>query len=164
MSMNIKPVIFAGFCFFNAIGIAQANDLDGIRLAAEQEKCTISHNGVNEPAIALTSSAYDLPSVDQSEVIGLLRKFLSIGCSVHAEDSSGTSPINVSILIGEPKLLEFLLQSGSDPYAVIRNAKPWANGKNSFEFAELVYRVKKEQRWKEVVKVLEDYKALNYSK
>lgn len=133
-----------------------ADELAGIRAAADKAECTVTHAGKAEPAVALTASAFDLPNLDQREVLDLLSRFLAQGCSIEAADSQGTSPLNVAVLTAEPELLRFLLEAGADPSVRISNSRPWANGKNSLEFAQLLDKVKPSPRRKQIVEMLSE--------
>lgn len=131
-----------------------ADELAGIRAAADKGECTVTHEGRAEPAVALTASSFDLPNIDQREVLNLLSRFLAQGCSIEATDSQGTSPVNVAVLTAEPELLRFLLEAGADPAVRISHSRPWANGKNSLEFAQLLDKVKPSPRRKQIVEML----------
>lgn len=135
-------------------GSAVADDLSGIRSAADSRECRISHEGAQEPAVALTASAYDLPEVNKQEVIDLLGRFLAYGCSIQEPDSQGMSPINVAILTAEPDLLFYLLKEGGDPRQQITGSRPWANGKNSVEFAMALYKADASAKRKKIIEIL----------
>ncbi|MCP8467618.1 hypothetical protein NK553_27060 [Pseudomonas sp. ZM23] len=134
--------------------LARADELSGIRAAAEKGECVIVHEGREEPAVALTASAYDLPSSDKQEVLKLISVFLAHGCSIAQPDSAGMSPLNVSVLTAEPDLLRYLLKAGADPSERISGSRPWANGKNSVELAQALNKVSPSERRKEVLEVL----------
>lgn len=134
--------------------LASADDLAPIRAAAQKGECVITHDGRPEPAVALTASAYDLPGADKQEVLDLIAAFLKHGCSLAQPDSEGMSPANVAVLTAEPELLSYLLKAGADPAARITGARPWANGKNSLEFAQVLNKVDPSEQRKAVLAVL----------
>lgn len=138
----------------SAASSASSDDSELLRTAAEKGDCTIRYEGKLEPAVAFTASAYDVPSFNQQEVIQLLDRFIENGCSIHAADSNGTSPVNVAVLTSQLELLTYLLKKGADPTVKIANARPWANGKNSLEFAELIFRTKPSQSRAAIVEIL----------
>lgn len=134
--------------------LARADELSAIRAAAEKGECVVVHEGRQEPAVALTASAYDLPSANKQEVLTLIDEFLARGCSIEQPDSQGTSPVNVAVLTAEPELLRHLLSAGGDPSVRITGARPWANGKNSVEFARVLYKVEPSEQRKKVIEIL----------
>jgi hypothetical protein len=134
--------------------VARADVLTPIRTAADHGACVVEHQGAQEPAIALAASAYDLVGIDQREVLALIDRFLGHGCSIHEADSQGTSPINVAVLTAEPDLLVFLLQAGAEPDMIITGARPWANGHNSAEFAQLLYQIDPNPGRERIVEIL----------
>ena len=142
-----------------AVSSASDVDLELFQTAAEKGDCTIPFEGKQEPAVALTASAYDLPSVSQQEVIQLLDRFMENGCSIHAADSNGVSPVNVAVLTSDPGLLTYLLKKGGDPTTKIVSARKWANGKNSLEFAELIFRTKPSSSRAAVVDILKRHES-----
>lgn len=142
-----------------AVSTASDTGLELLRTAAENGDCAIPYEGQQEPAVALTASAYDLPSVSPQEVIQLLDRFIGHGCSIHAADSNGTSPVNVAVLTSQPELLIYLLKNGGDPTAKIVNSRPWANGKNSLEFAELIFRTKPSPSRAAVIDILRRHES-----
>jgi len=142
-----------------AVSTASDIGLELLRTAAEKGDCAIPYEGKQEPAVALTASAYDLPSVSPQEVIQLLDRFIGNGCSIHAADSNGTSPVNVAVLSTQPELLTYLLEKGADPTTTIVSARQWANGKNSLEFAELIFRTKPSSSRAAVVDILKRYES-----
>lgn len=133
---------------------SRADELSAIRVAAEKGECVVVHEGQEEPAIALTASSYDLPGSDKREVLKLIDEFRAHGCSIAQPDSEGASPINVAVLTAEPELLRYLLEAGGDPSARITGSRPWANGKNSIEFAQLLYKVEPTEKRKKVIEIL----------
>lgn len=133
---------------------AHADDLSAIRAAASNGDCYVTHEGRREPTIALTASAYDLPDSDKQEVQALISAFVEHGCSVDQPDSAGMSPINVSVLTAEPELLRFLLKVGANPSKRISGSRPWANGKNSVEFAQALNKIKPSAQRAEVLEIL----------
>jgi hypothetical protein len=64
------------------------------------------------------------------------------------------SPVNVSVLTAEPELLRYLLKAGADPSRRITSSRPWANGKNSVEFAQALNKVNPSARRVEVMEIL----------
>lgn len=134
--------------------VARADVLTPIRTAADHGACVVEHQGAQEPAIALAASAYDLVGIDQREVVGLIERFLGHGCSIHEADSQGVSPLNVAVLTAEPDLLAYLLRAGGEPDLIITGARPWANGRNSLEFAQLLYEIDSSPVRKQIVEIL----------
>ena len=112
------------------------------------------HEGRQEPSVALAASAYDLPSSDKQVVLGLISAFLAHGCSIEQPDSAGMSPVNVSVLTAEPELLRYLLKAGANPSLRITGSRPWANGKNSAEFAQALNKVSPSARRADVMEIL----------
>jgi len=92
-------------------------------------------------------------------VVQLLDRFIENGCSIHAADSNGTSPVNVAVLTHQPELLTYLLNKGGDPTTRIVSARQWANGKNSLEFAELILRTKPSSSRAAVVDILKRHES-----
>ena len=158
MKMNVPSCnasLFAlAFLFSSGATLASADALAPVRAAADSGACVIDNAGTQEPAIALTASAYDLAGIDQREVLALIDRFLGHGCSIHEADSQGTSPINVAVLTAEPDLLVFLLRAGGEPDLIITGARPWANGRNSLEFAQLLYEIDSSPVRKQIVEIL----------
>lgn len=85
---------------------------------------------VQARSIALTASAYDLVGIDQPEVLALIERFLVTGVPFmrRRTDSRGVSSVNV--------------------------AAPWANGRNSLEFAQLLYEIDSSPVRKQIVEIL----------
>lgn len=137
-----------------ATAAASADALAPVRAAADRGACVIDNQGTQEPAIALAASAYDLVGIDQREVVGLIERFLGHGCSIHEADSQGVSPLNVAVLTAEPDLLAYLLRAGGEPDLIITGARPWANGRNSLEFAQLLYEIDSSPVRKQIVEIL----------
>nr|WP_294971748.1 hypothetical protein [uncultured Pseudomonas sp.] len=133
---------------------SRADELSAIRVAAEKGECVVVHEGRQEPAIALTASSYDLPGSDKREVLKLIDEFRAHDCSIEQPDSEGVSPINVAVLTAEPELLRYLLEAGGDPSVRITGSRPWANGKNSIEFAQLLYKVEPTEKRRQVIEIL----------
>ncbi|HTN31117.1 MAG TPA: hypothetical protein VL178_09805 [Pseudomonas sp.] len=159
MKMNVPScnasLLALSFLFISGVtAAASADALAPVRGAADRGACVIDNQGTQEPAIALTASAYDLAGVDQGEVLTLIERFLGNGCSIHEADSQGTSPINVAVLTAEPDLLVFLLQAGAEPEMIISGARPWANGHNSAEFAQLLYQIDPNPGRERIVEIL----------
>lgn len=136
-----------------AVG-ACADELSGVRAAASSGECLVKHEGHLEPAVALTAASYDLPTLDQQEVRDLLATFLAHGCSIEAPDRQGMSPVNVAVLLAEPDLLRYLLKAGADPTVRIAGSRPWANGKNSLEFAQKLDQVSPSAKRKQIIEIL----------
>ena len=134
--------------------LAHADELSGIRKAADLGECTVIHEGRKEPAIAWTASAYNIRAYDKQDTLNLISAFIAHGCSIEEPDSAGTSPINVAVLLAEPDLLHFILKAGANPSARISESRPWANGKNSIEFAELLNKVSPSEQRKEIIRIL----------
>ena len=155
MSTSLILVLLVG----PAVSSASGAGLELLRTAAEKGECAIRYEGKQEPAVALTASAYGLPSVSQQEVVQLLDRFIENGCSIHAADSNGTSPVNVAVLTHQPELLTYLLNKGGDPTTRIVSAREWANGKNSLEFAELILRTKPSSSRAAVVDILKRHES-----
>ncbi|MBA1225294.1 hypothetical protein [Stutzerimonas stutzeri] len=141
--------------------VSSASDveLERFRIAAEKGDCAISFEGKQEPAVALSASTFDLPTVSQQEVIQLLDRFIGHGCSIHAADSNGVSPVNVAVLTSQPELLTYLLKKGGDPTARIVSSRQWANGKNSLELAELIFRTKPSPSRAAVIDILRRHES-----
>jgi hypothetical protein len=135
MRNKLYAIAFFPMCLLGATFV-HADELSAIRAAAGKGECFVIHEGRQEPSVALTASAYDLPSSDKQEVLRLISAFLAHGCSIEQPDSAGMSPVNVSVLTAEPELLRYLLKAGADPSLRITGSRPWANGKNSVEFAQ----------------------------
>lgn len=154
-----KSVLSVGLALlmFGDAGLTMADDLSVIRAAANQRTCSVTLEGRVEPVVALAASGYDLPGVDKEELIGLLGKFLAYGCSIQEPDSQGMSPVNVSVLMAEPDLLLYLLKAGGDPRQIITGSKPWANGKNSIEFARLLYKTEPGAERNSVIEILSSH-------
>lgn len=134
--------------------LAHADELSGIRKAADSGECVVMHEGREEPAVALTASAYNIPAYDKQNTLTLISAFIAHGCSIEEPDSAGTSPVNVAVLQGEPDLLRFMLKAGANPSVRISGSRPWANGKNSIEFAELLNKVSPSEQRKEIIRIL----------
>ena len=156
MRKNVLSVGLA-LLMFGEARLVMAEDLSGIRAAADSRECSVTHEGRREPVVALTASAYDLPGVDKQEVIGLLDRFLAYGCSIQEPDRQGMSPINVAILIAEADLLLYLLKAGGDPEQKITGSRPWANGRNSIEFAQALYKVDASNKRKKFIDILSSH-------
>ena len=137
-----------------SLTLAHADELSGIRKAADSGKCVVMHEGREEPAVALTASAYNIPAYDKQNTLNLISAFLAHGCSIEEPDSAGTSPVNVAVLLAEPDLLRFMLKAGANPSVRISGSRPWANGKNSIEFAELLNKISPSEQRKEILKIL----------
>lgn len=134
--------------------LTYADELSGIRKAADSGKCVVMHEGREEPAVALTASAYNIPAYDKQNTLNLISAFLAHGCSIEEPDSAGTSPVNVAVLLAESDLLRFMLKAGANPSVRISGSRPWANGKNSIEFAELLNKISPSEQRKEILKIL----------
>lgn len=147
-ALTIFPMCLLGATF------AHADELSAIRVAADNGECFVIHEGRQEPSVALTASAYDLPSSDKREVLKLISAFLAHGCSIEQSDSAGMSPVNVAVLTAEPELLRYLLKAGADPSLRITGSRPWANGKNSVEFAQALNKVNPSAQRAEVMETL----------
>ncbi|KIQ06151.1 MULTISPECIES: ankyrin repeat domain-containing protein [Pseudomonas] len=134
--------------------LAHADELSGIRKAADSGECVVMHEGREEPAIAWTASAYNIPAYDKQNTLKLISAFIAHGCSIEEPDSAGMSPVNVAVLLAEPDLLRFMLKAGANPSARISGSRPWANGKNSIEFAELLNKISPSEQRKEIIRIL----------
>lgn len=152
--MQKASLSVAALLLMSGVSEASASQLSSIRTAADQKECFIEHEGRQEPAVALTASAYDLVSIDHREVLELISRFLNHGCSIHEADSHGASPINVAVLTAEPNLLLYLLDLGGEPEMIITGARDWANGKNSIEFAQFLYEVDPNSSRKRIIEIL----------
>ncbi len=138
-----------------SLTLAHADELSGIRKAADSGECVVMHEGRKEPAVALTASAYNIPAYDKQNTLKLISTFLAHGCSIEEPDSAGMSPVNVAVLQAEPDLLRFMLKAGANPSVRISGSRPWANGKNSIEFAEKLNKISPSEQRKEIIRVLQ---------
>ncbi len=138
-----------------SLTLAHADELSGIRKAADSGECVVMHEGRKEPAVALTASAYNIPAHDKQNTLKLISTFLAHGCSIEEPDSAGMSPVNVAVLQAEPDLLRFMLKAGASPSVRISGSRPWANGKNSIEFAEKLNKISPSEQRKEIIRVLQ---------
>ncbi len=134
--------------------LTYADELSGIRKAADSGECVVMHEGRKEPAVALTASAYNIPAYDKQNTLKLISTFLAHGCSIEEPDSAGMSPVNVAVLQAEPGLLRFMLKAGANPSVRISGSRAWANGKNSIEFAKLLNKVSPSEQRMEVITIL----------
>lgn len=150
--------LMAGVLCLDAFG-AEPEPLDILRSALSENSCTVLHEGKYEPAVAFTASGHDLPNINKAQIIALIDGFANSGCSTTEVDSEGTSPINVAVLTGEPTLLSHLLKKGGDPSVSIQSARPWVDGLDSYEFAALLHKHEPSERRKEVLQILEQFKA-----
>ncbi len=153
MKKGMLSIICIISIFLN-LTIAYADELSSIRKAADSGECVVMHEGREEPAIALTASAYDIPAYDKQETLNLISAFLAHGCSIEEPDSAGTSPVNVAVLLAEPDLLRFMLKAGANPSVKISGSRPWTNGNNSVEFAELLNKVSPSEQRIEIIRIL----------
>lgn len=136
------------------IATAHADELSGIRKAAHSGECVVMHEGRKEPAVALTASAYNISAYDKQNTLKLISTFLAHGCSIEEPDSAGMSPVNVAVLQAKPDLLRFMLKAGANPSVRISGSRPWANGKNSIEFAEKLNKISPSEQRKEIIRIL----------
>lgn len=153
MKRGALSVVCVISIFLN-LTLAYADELSSIRKAANSGECVVMHEGREEPAIALTASAYNIPAYDKQNTLKLISTFLAHGCSVEEPDSAGISPVNVAVLLAEPDLLRFMLKAGANPSVRISRSRHWANGKNSIEFAELLNKKNPSEQRKEIIRVL----------
>ncbi len=154
MKKGMLAAIFLPVLLLN-LAPTHADELSDIRKAADLGECVVLHEGRKEPAVALTASAYNIPAYDKQNTLKLISTLLAQGCSIEEPDSAGMSPVNVAVLQAEPDLLRFMLKAGANPSVRISGSRPWANGKNSIEFAEKLNKISPSEQRKEIIRVLQ---------
>lgn len=148
-------LLIGGLMFYGSIATAdETNHLASLK-TTEGMPCHLQYLGQTEPVIAFVASAFDVLGVDLASTLAALKYNLDNGCSIEEEDSAGTSPLNVAVLIGSPEMLTFFLDEGADPTKIISRARPYANGKNSYQFAQLLHQLDPTAERAKIVQLLE---------
>ncbi len=117
---------------------SSANEImPGLQLT-DETGCYVTDGDFVTPTIVLMTGAYNRPSLDNGEVLGIINTAIAAGCRIDEADEMGMSPLNAAILYNEPELVALFLRNGADPYLKISSAKPSIDQLNSFEFLDLL--------------------------
>tara|TARA_R100001143_G_scaffold61816_1_gene63566 strand:- start:165 stop:620 length:456 start_codon:yes stop_codon:yes gene_type:complete len=123
-----------------AIGTASSTSLATMGLrTTDATGCHLTDGrGFEAPTIVLMTGVFREPSLGPDTALKIIDVAIGAGCNMDEPDGLGLSPLNAAILYNEPVLVRLFLDGGADPYAKIISYKNLLNGKNSFEFLELL--------------------------
>ncbi len=153
---NLKCYVLSVFCFFVVSASAYAESVDSFPWLSysDKEKCVVTLGNKSSPAVVHFVSGYGLKGIDNEAILKELKSAIKRGCSISAPDNAGVSPLNAAIMFEHPKLVEYLLQKGADPNNRISSHRKSINGMNSFEFIDLLIKVKGNSKVKQEIREL----------
>lgn len=123
-----------------AVGTAWSAPLASMRLrTTDATGCRLTDGrGFEAPTIVLMAGAYREPSLKPDIALKIIDVAIAAGCDIDEPDALGLSPLNAAVLYNEQVLVKRFLDGGANPYVKIASQKQMLNGKNSFEFLELL--------------------------
>lgn len=94
----------------------------------------------------VSEHSYSILGLNKKQVLEKLEQAIQCGCSIEKKDLAELTPLQAAILFNDTDMAEFLLKHGADPYARIQfsDTKRKSNGKNSFEFLDLLIEAEKQ--------------------
>ncbi|WP_415845005.1 hypothetical protein ACMYUJ_19785 [Stutzerimonas zhaodongensis] len=123
-----------------AVGTAWSAPLASMGLrTTDATGCRLTDGrGFEAPTIVLMAGAYRERSLKSDMALKIIDVAIAAGCDIDGPDALGLSPLNAAILYNEPVLVKRFLDGGANPYAKIASQKQMLNGKDSFEFLDLL--------------------------
>ncbi len=162
---NLRCCVLSIFCFFVVAVSAYAESVDSFPwlIYSDKEKCVVTLGNKSNPAVVHFVSGYGIKGVDNQAILKELKSAIKRGCSISATSSAGFSPLNAAIMYEHPQLVEYLLEKGADPNNRIKDRDPnnriktqrqTITGMNSFEFIDLLIKVKGNSKVKQEIREL----------
>lgn len=110
-----------------------------IKIALSNEKKCVLSDGFDpkgKRAINYIVAAFGMDGIDDEYVKKLISAYVKSGCGINELDVTGLTPLHDAILFGQPALVSFLLEHGSDSSvkANLKNNGPT----DAIEFARLL--------------------------
>lgn len=129
---------------------------------ADESHCTIK-NGEHETlaVVPLLVAEHSAEGAQPELIIKALEESLkNRQCDIHAPDAIGLNALQAAILFNDVTMVRYLLENGADPKRFIAHEQNPLNGKNSFEFLEILKTKESDDKVNrdEIERILQEYR------